>query len=447
MKKLNGIALKGLFFKHATRFLDSVSRPNELRGGHAIAVSGGIDSMMLLWFAHELFQEGKIGPVRALFVHHHTRPGQDAEASVVLEFCQQRQIPFVQLDAIGLKNIGGNFEQEARKQRRALLLSELKPGELLWMGHHLDDSYEWSLMQKYRSGSPKSSLGIPVRNGPIIRPFLCVSKKQLIHLNKFEKVPYLEDPTNTETRFDRNFLRQEILPLISKRYPQYLKHYVNHANYLATILNLTISGRINHNLIHVYDHGAIIQGLQFSPYQVQDLLHSFSENHRGKTTSQIFKMIKAIENGKKGPFHFSGGTEIYFSYKLLMIYSQRMKNYDSSIAGVLRGLTNDELMLLPSLSHQELLRVWDTLLKSSDAMLNMPGLLVIIESQSVNKTLNTSVYDSLFPEVSKVCHQRGLRFLSSLKCLETWERKKEKLPEKLRILPLWTLSNLFSSQE
>ncbi len=447
MKKLNGFSFKGLFFKHATRFLENVSRPNELRGSHAIAVSGGIDSMMLLWFAHELFLEGKIGPVRALFVHHQTRPGQDDEAKLVFDFCQKRQIPFVKLDAKGLKSVGGNFELEARKQRRSLLLGELKAGELLWLGHHLDDSYEWSLMQKYRSGSPKSSLGIPVRNGPIIRPFLCVSKKQLIHLNNFEKVPFLEDPTNTETRFDRNFLRHEILPLVSKRYPQYLKHYVNHSNYLATILNLTISGRINHNLIHVYDDGAIIQGVQFSPYQVQDLLHSFSDGHRGKTSSQILKMIKAIENGKKGPFHFSGGTEIYFSYKLLMIYQQRMKNYDSSIAEVLKKISINELELLPTLNHKELSRMWENLLKSSDAMLNMPGLLVIIENQSINKTLNTSVYDSLFPEVSRVCSERELRFVPTLKCLETWKRKEEKLPETLKILPLWTLSNLFSSQE
>lgn len=403
--------------------------------------------MVLLWFAQELHKQGKIGPLRVAFVHHHTRQGQDYDARLVEEFCQANDIPFEVLHARGLAETSGDFENRARKIRRSLLIDHLQKNELLWLGHHIDDSYEWSLLQRYRSGRPKSSLGIPVRNGPIVRPFLCVTKDQLFKLSRQEGIVFREDPTNSDTNFDRNFLRQEVIPLIKKRHPKYLKHYVNHANHMAALLHLSITNRISGGKIHIFQQGAIIQGNQFSPYQVQDLLHSFSHKHRGETTSQILKMLKAIDNGKKGPFHFSGGTEAYFSSELLMIYQQKIKNYDETIAGVLKSISNEELESLPRFTWRDLERSWDNLTRASDAMMNMPGLVLICESVSVKKTLNASVFDSLFPQVSLVCQERGLSFTTCLKCLETWKRKKNKLPETLRLLPLWTLSNLFASQE
>lgn len=447
MKKLSPTSYKALFFKHVFRFLGNISNPRELSQGHVIGVSGGLDSMTLLWFASQLRSQGKIGPIRAVFVHHHTRPGQDHDGELVKEFCRTHGIHFQMLHAQGLADATGNFEHRARKIRRELLLGSLRKGETLWLGHHLDDSYEWSIMQRYRSGQPKSSLGIPVRNGAIVRPFLCVTKAQLKTLARNEKIIYREDPTNQDVRFDRNFVREKIVPMIRKRYPKFLKHYVNHANYMAVILHLNITNRINGNQIHVYDQGAIIQGSQFSQYQVQELLHSYSRGERGEISAQIQKMFKAIDNGKKGPFHFSGGTEVYHTQNLLMIYQQRMRNYDEIVAKILRDIRDEELESLPTFTQKEVERAWDNLTKSSDAMMNMPGLILVYESASVGKTLNGTVYDSLFPAISKVCQERNLCFVYALKCISTWQRKKEKLPERLRLLPLWTLSNLFPSQE
>ena len=447
MKKLSPASYHDLFFKHVFGFLGKVMTHRELAQKHAIAVSGGLDSMVLLWFSHELHLAGKIGPVRALFVHHHSREGQDQDARLIEDFCLKKQIPFKILHAIGLDASAGNFENRARELRRSLLMAELEAREDIWMGHHLDDSYEWSIMQKYRSGRPKTSLGIPVRNGKIVRPFMCVSRDQIETLSKNEKIPFFDDPTNEDVTYDRNFLRHELIPIIKKKYPKYLKHYVNHANYMAMILHLNISNRVNGNQIHVYEQGAIIEGNHFSQFQVQELLHSFSHSQRGEISSQILRMLKAIDNGKKGHFHFSGGTEIYHSHQLLMIYQQKFKNYDAAIAAVLRTISDEEIGSLALFSRNDLLRAWENLKRSSDAMLNMPGLVLLCDRNSIRKTFNTSVYDPLFPEVSRVCKDRNFCFISSLKCLETWQKKKKNLPEMIRLLPLWTLSNLFSFQE
>src|SRR4051794_22044041 len=99
MNTLSPTSYRALFFKHVFRFLGNVASQKELEGSHVVAVSGGVDSMVLLWFAHGLFKQGKIGPIRAIFIHHHTRPGQDYDAKLVKDFCELNQIPFKILDA------------------------------------------------------------------------------------------------------------------------------------------------------------------------------------------------------------------------------------------------------------------------------------------------------------------------------------------------------------
>lgn len=447
MKKLSPIAYRALFFKHIWRFLRNVVSPGELQVPQAVAVSGGLDSMALLWVAKTLSDQGKIGPVRALFVHHHTRKGQDADAELIEKFCKQEKIPFRILHIEGLAAQAGNFEARARKLRRAMCLGELGPKERLWVGHHLNDSYEWNFMQRHRSHHPKASLGIPVRNGPIIRPFSCVTRAQIRRLARFEGIPFREDPTNWDLHHDRNYIRHLIIPKIKKRYPKYLKFYSHLANFSAMTLKVSVMNRSGTSEIFVFEQGAVLLGKHFSEIQIQELIHHYSNTDRGEIITTIERMLKAIDNGKKGPFHFSGGMEAYYSYNQLMIYHQGMKNYDSTIAMILSQLTEAQLIQMPTYKRIELEHAWLNLLKTSDAMLNMPGLVLVLESDSICKTLNTSVFDPLFPQVSAVCKSRGLRFITFSKGIEVWKSKKEKLPEKLRLLPLSNLSNLFSSHQ
>ena len=130
-----------------------------------------------------------------------------------------------------------------------------------------------------------------------------------------------------------------------------------------------------------------------------------------------------------------------------MIYRQGLKNYDESIAGFLKTLSKNTLLLIATFKKAELEQAWKNLLESSDALMNLPGLMLVMESDSICKTLNTSVFDPLFPNVSRVCKEKGLRFMTMQKCLDVWMQKKEKLPETLRLIPLYNLSNLFTFQE
>jgi tRNA(Ile)-lysidine synthase len=445
MKKLGPVAYRSLFFKHLERFLEHVTRPHELLLPTAVAVSGGLDSMALLWVAKNLEKKGFLGPVRALYVHHGTRSGQDQEAELVAKFCHQEGIPFTLLRLHHLSGTESNFENLARKARREALMGALLGQERLWVGHHLDDSYEWNFMQRHRSNNPKASIGIPVRNGPIIRPFLCVTRQQVKKLARFEGIPYYEDPTNTDLKFDRNYIRHQIIPSIKKRYPAYLRHYARFANFSAMMLNLSLSQRYP-SKIYVYEQGAVIVGKHFQLIQLQEILHHFSNTDRGEIVGPLERMLKAIQNGKKGPFHFSGGIEVYASSQMLMIYPQKMANFDGPIADILERLTSQQLAQLPEYTLEELERAWTNLLQAPDALMNMPALVLVLESRTVQKNFNSGIYDARFPKVSHLCLERQWRFVPMLKCLEIWRSKKRRLPKKLKLLPLSNLSNLFSSQ-
>lgn len=444
MKKLNPNEFQKLFFKHFHRFLSSVARPDELSWRHAIAVSGGCDSMSLLWSANQLHQEGKIGPIRAIFIHHHTRCSQDEDQALVEKFCAHFGISLKVLHAQGLKKAAGNFEERARLIRRELLLADLSQKEFLWLGHHLNDSYEWAIMQRNRSSTVKTTLGIPVRNGKIIRPFLCVSRKQIETLCRYQKIPFREDPTNSDLKFDRNFVRHEVVTKISQRFPQYLKHYVSLSNQASLAMDNNIMKKGSLTDVFSYKDGAVLIGQKFDTVQIQELMHRYSSADRGELVSPIGRMLDAIRNGKKGPFQFSGGLEAYHTHTLLMIYPKGFKNSDQSIARVLETLSHETLEKIATFNRSELETSFQNFLKDPQAMCIMPGLVLVMENNHICKSLSTSVYDALFPQVSRVCQERGLRFITYTKCLERWKSRSEKLPEKLCLLPLHNLSNLFS---
>lgn len=412
-----------------------------------VAVSGGMDSMALLWVAKYLHDQGMIGPVRAFFVHHNTRSGQKGDAELIEKFCKSENIPFKMVMLDGL-SIGHNFEARARRLRRQACIDELDTNEMLWVGHHIDDSYEWNFMQRHRSHTPKASIGIPVRNGKLIRPFHCVTRAQIQRLVKFEGIPYRDDPSNWDLAHDRNYIRHVIIPKVKKKYPKYLKFYTHFANFQALMIKSSYLNRSGvMSQMYAFDNGALLVGENFSEIQIQELIHHYSSTDRGEIITPIHRMLKAIDNGKKGPFHFSGGVEAYYTYKQLLIYHRSLINHDQDIAKTLSSVSNQELMALPTYSPLEIKNSWENILKSKDALENLPGLVLILESDSICKTLNTSNFDPLFPRVSELCRERGLRFMPILKCMEEWQRKKDRLPKTLRLLPLANLSNLFSSQE
>lgn len=229
-----------LFVNHVGRFLQE-HYPQHSRNV-VVAVSGGVDSMLLLHLANELLKRDQLDTLRAVTVNHGTRPGQEREAQAV-QFEAQKLELSCDIINLNLGDVDSNIEETLRDKRHEQLKAALQPGEELWMGHHLDDSWEWSQMQGARSSEVRSTLGIPFKAGPVVRPFMCVTRRQIENCAQSIRILWLEDPTNNDTRYERNWVRQNVSPLLGKRHPQFLKHYARRSQATAEMLGLTLKSK------------------------------------------------------------------------------------------------------------------------------------------------------------------------------------------------------------
>lgn len=188
-----------------------------------IAFSGGVDSVALLSAVAVMRQQQATPPLVALHIHH----GLQATAEAWPAFCQQlatalgvefswRQVQVDQRLA--------SVEQAARDARYRGFSEFIQPGEVLLTGHHLDDQAETVLFRALRGSGVLGLAAMPVQRplaaGQLVRPLLQVSKQQLEHYVRAQGLSWVEDPSNLSDSYDRNFIRNQVIPLLTQRWPQ-----------------------------------------------------------------------------------------------------------------------------------------------------------------------------------------------------------------------------------
>lgn len=190
-----------------------------------VALSGGLDSTVLLVALARLRAEGGLSsPVRALHVDHglHADSRRWAEACRML--AETRGIPFEDVRVVVPDAAGLSPEAAARAARYGALAARLAPGEVLLTAHHADDQLETILLQWLRGGGLRAVAGMAA-TAPFgeaawhVRPLLDVPRVDLARWAEEQGLRWLEDPSNADRRFDRNYLRLEILPALRARWP------------------------------------------------------------------------------------------------------------------------------------------------------------------------------------------------------------------------------------
>lgn len=204
--------LESLFFKS-----DFSSEPAQR---YIVAYSGGLDSHVLLHLC-ALFSKR---PVRAIYVHHGLQNEANQWEEHCAEICESLQIPFKSIHVDASRRPGESPEETARKTRYAALKSELKPGDCLLTAHHQDDQSETVLLQLFRGAGVAGLAAMPVirmiNQAFHARPMLSFSRNEIHDYADENDLKWVEDPSNTDTNFDRNLLRHDIIPVIKKRWPQ-----------------------------------------------------------------------------------------------------------------------------------------------------------------------------------------------------------------------------------
>ncbi len=181
-----------------------------------VGVSGGADSMMLLHFLYTHQSTYDI-QIKVAHIHHGLREEAELDAELVEATCQRWKLPYFrhncQIKALA-KEQGLSEEEAGRKERYSFFISLLNPGDKIVTAHHMNDQAETLIMRFFRGTDLKGLGGILPRNASIIRPLLCLERKEIETYCKEESVPFREDATNSLPLYTRNKIRLECIPYI-----------------------------------------------------------------------------------------------------------------------------------------------------------------------------------------------------------------------------------------
>ena len=187
----------------------------------AVALSGGIDSMALLDAACELAPSRRI-ELSAIHVHHGISPHADDWAAFCAEQCAARGVPLaIHRLAIGDAR-GTGLEARARKLRYERLRGA--NADLVALAHHADDQAETLLLQLMRGAGPHGLAGMPAfapGRPSLLRPLLGLTRATLAAYASVRRLAWIDDESNAEPRYARNFLRHEVVPRLRQRFPGY----------------------------------------------------------------------------------------------------------------------------------------------------------------------------------------------------------------------------------
>ncbi|MFA0922213.1 tRNA lysidine(34) synthetase TilS [Xanthomonas fragariae] len=203
--------------------MTALSLPATPPGPVLIAFSGGVDSGVLLHLLAKTPRYRDTG-LRALHVHHGLHSDADAWAAHCLSACDALQIPLQIVRMQVARDSGLGLEAAARNARHAACAQALASGEWLALAHHRDDQAETFLLRALRASGPDGLAAMraqrPFANGMLWRPLLAHGRADVLAYARAHGLQWIEDPSNADTRHDRNFLRNQVIPWLQQRWPQ-----------------------------------------------------------------------------------------------------------------------------------------------------------------------------------------------------------------------------------
>jgi len=231
-----------------------------------IGYSGGIDSHVLL---HLCAGQADLQPrLTAVHIHH----GLQAQADSWAEHCRRQAAilgtGFLRIHVDARAANGESPEAAARDARYRALRQLVRPDDLLLFAQHREDQMETVLLQLFRGagiqGLAAMPLAAPFGDGTLARPLLHTAKSAIREYARVHGLNWIEDPSNQNSDFDRNFLRNEVVPLLKRRWPSLDKtvaRSARHCGEAAVLLNAWSEPRLG-RLLNPAGNGLNLDGLQ-----------------------------------------------------------------------------------------------------------------------------------------------------------------------------------------
>ncbi len=197
-----------------------------------LAFSGGLDSCVLL-YALLAAKKTLNFELNAMHVHHGLSTNADAWADFCVESCKMLKVPLQVVHVKVDKKAGLGIEAAARQARyQALLDSE---ADFIVLAHHQDDQAETFLLQLLRGAGVKglSAMAAFDAKRRLLRPLLDVSRAEIEAYASDAKLKWVEDESNQDIHYDRNFIRHDLTPVLRQRFPSFQTALARSASHMA----------------------------------------------------------------------------------------------------------------------------------------------------------------------------------------------------------------------
>lgn len=312
LQKMLPDLLQSLLQQWPDEFSDAVSLE--------IGLSGGLDSMVLL----DLMARARMHRVfslSAVHVHHGLSPNAGRWQQHCEAVCGQLNIT-LRVAQVVCGSSGMGLEAEARSKRYQVY-SETA-AQVIVLAHHQDDQAETVLLQLLRGGGVRALAAMPpIRSWQgkyLWRPFLSWSRSMLEAYAAWRGLSWVDDESNTDTYWRRNWLRHEIMPLIAVALPDYRSHLVRSAQLMAEATDILQEIRL-HDLTHCQesDQVDLSRFLALSPARQRQLLVCWIEQSGGSVLTpdaiEVFRQQVLYAGHDKNPVLALGDDVVMVRYR------------------------------------------------------------------------------------------------------------------------------------
>ena len=297
-----------------------------------LAISGGVDSIVML----DLFLKNKDNynlDLEICHVNHSTREGEsDLDEKFVRDLAKKNNLVYhtKKVDMYGYAEKESISPEEAGRILRKEFFSEIIGDNdyLLALAHNKDDQVETILMRILRGTGIEGLKGMSQFDGNIVRPLIDITKEEIITYQKENKLKFVQDKTNYQNIYNRNKIRNELIPLIKSEYnPNIYDAIINLSNiarfereFIEQVVGLKIE-----NIIKYRDYNKTIfvrsELINQSKFMLNEIIRNeidrISSNYNF-TKKQYDEIIKTI-NGKSGAIKILNSIVFYNSFDEFVI--------------------------------------------------------------------------------------------------------------------------------
>ncbi|HET7833024.1 MAG TPA: tRNA lysidine(34) synthetase TilS [Gallionella sp.] len=297
------------------------------RSSVLIGLSGGVDSVVLLHLLQQLASRFS-WQLSALHVHHGISPHADSWAKFCADLCARYSIA-LRMESVDIAPLRAHgIEAAARKLRHAAFARQ--SCDFIALAHHADDQVETMLLQLLRGAGVRGASAMPVLSiskGPVlssskrpildlskqelqpespvmprlVRPLLHCSRQEIIGYAKAHQLQWIEDESNADDSYPRNFLRHRVLPLLNEKFPAYRNTLARSAQHFAEA-NILLDELAQQDGAHAIHAGALaVEALRrLSPARARSLLRYFlhSVGAPMPQTVQLDDMLQQLCNAR-----------------------------------------------------------------------------------------------------------------------------------------------------